>query len=167
MEWVGDALISVLVAERIVEGVGDTSDTGEAIEANDATIGPADSTLDEVRARILAERRRLQSLVDSLTANFDDLTEAADASPPDDEHDPEGHTIAYERSQLSARRTDYLRTIDELAAAELRLGDAGAGLCAQCEEPIPHERRVAVPTTTRCVRCASVGSSYSRVRVHP
>ena len=115
------------------------------------------SGLDEVRTRIVAERRRLQSLVDSLTANFDDLTEAADASPPDDEHDPEGHTIAFERSQLTGRRDGCLRAIAELAAAEIRLGDAQSGLCEGCGDPIPHERRLAVPTTTRCVECARPG----------
>ncbi len=165
---VGDPGCRLRIAERIVGGVGDTGEANDANDANDASVNDtAESGVDEVRARIAAERRRLQSLVDSLTANFDDLTEAADASPPDDEHDPEGHTIAFERSQLSARRSDYLRTIDELAAAELRLGYARAGLCDRCGEPIPHERRVALPTTTRCVGCASVGSSYSRVRVHP
>ena len=111
----------------------------------------------QVRTRILAERRRLQSLVDSLTASFDDLTEAADASPPDDEHDPEGHTIAFERSQLTARRDGYLRAIADLDAAESRLDDAGAALCEGCREPIPHARRLAVPSTTRCVGCARPG----------
>ncbi len=113
--------------------------------------------LDQVRTRIVAERRRLQSLVDSLTANFDDLTEAADANPPDDEHDPEGHTIAFERSQLTGRRDSCLRAIAELAAAEIRLDDARSALCQGCGEPIPHERRLAVPTTTRCVECARPG----------
>lgn len=112
---------------------------------------------DQVRDQIIAERRRLQSLVESLTANLDDLTKAADASPPDDEHDPEGHTIAFERSQLTGRRDSYLRTISELDAAEARLDDPQAALCQACAEPIPHERRLAVPTTTRCVECARTG----------
>ncbi len=42
----------------------------------------AERAREEVRARIHTERHRLQLLVDSLTANFVDLTEAADASPP-------------------------------------------------------------------------------------
>ena len=95
----------------------------------------------------------------SLEASFADLTEAADASPPDDEHDPEGHTIAFERSQLAGRRDTYLRDIAELAAAEIRLDDARSALCDTCGEPIPLERRLAVPTTTRCVDCAGAGPS--------
>jgi DnaK suppressor protein len=117
------------------------------------------SGLDEVRKQIRAEQRRLQSLVESLTANFDDLTEAADASPPDDEHDPEGHTIAFERSQLSGRRSEYLHAIAELAADEVRLDDAQSSLCNVCGAPIPHERRMAVPTATQCVECARKSQS--------
>lgn len=124
---------------------------------DDCAVDGTDPGLDQVRTRINAERRRLLSLVDSLTASFDDLTEAADASPPDDEHDPEGHTIAFERSQLTARRDGYLRAIADLAAAEIRLNDARSALCEGCGDPIPHERRLAVPTTTRCVECARPG----------
>ena len=112
---------------------------------------------DSVRIRIIAERRRLQSLVDSLTVNFDDLTAAADANPPDDEHDPEGHTIAFERSRLAGQRDQYIRTIAQLVVAENRLDDAASAICDGCGEQIPHERRLAVPTTTRCVRCAQPG----------
>jgi DnaK suppressor protein len=117
------------------------------------------SRVDDVRARIRADRRRLQSLVDSLEASFADLTEAADASPPDDEHDPEGHTIAYERSRLTGQRDTYLRNIAELTAAEMRLDDVRSALCDGCGEPIPFERRLAVPTSTRCVACAQTGTA--------
>jgi DnaK suppressor protein len=117
-------------------------------------VSGSDSDIDDLRLRIHAERQRLQALVDSLTANFADLAEAADASPPDDEHDPEGHTIAFERSQLTSRRDEYLRTIAELAEAERRLDDVEAAVCQSCGDEIPHERRLAVPTATRCVNCA-------------
>ena len=123
-------------------------------------MGEAERRLDEVRSRIHIERRRVQSLVDSLTASFADLTEAAEASPPDDEHDPEGHTIAFERSQLTGRRDEYLRVISELAAAEIRLDDARSALCERCSQPIPHERRLAIPTTTLCVDCARPGPPH-------
>ncbi len=122
-------------------------------------VEPSESEL-EVRAQIAAERRRLESLVESLTASFNDLTDAADVSPPDDEHDPEGHTIAFERSQLTSQRDTYLRTLAELAAAEIRLDDAQPAVCDRCGQPIPHERRLAVPTTTRCIDCARPGGPH-------
>ncbi len=109
---------------------------------------------DELRTQIRSELRRLHALVDSLEANVTDLMEAANASPPDDEHDPEGHTIAFERSQLTGRRDEYLRTIADLVAAETRLENERSALCEVCGDPIPHERRLAVPTTIRCADCA-------------
>ncbi len=149
-------------AKGISTGVGaPTNDNGSVIPNDglnsDDGLNRNESGLDEVRAHMIAERRRLQSLVDSLTANFDDIAEAADASPPDDEHDPEGHTIAFERSQLTGRRNEYLQAIEELNAAESRLDDARSALCDDCGQPIPHERRLAVPSTTRCVECARTG----------
>ncbi len=122
-----------------------------AVEATEA------SGNEQLRAQIISERRRLQALVDSLTASFTDLTEAADDNPPDDEHDPEGHTIAFERSQLANRRDEYTRTIAELQTAEDRLGDAGSALCEGCGESIPLDRRLAIPATTRCITCAQQG----------
>jgi DnaK suppressor protein len=113
-----------------------------------------DQVRDELRARIHTEQHRLQQLVDSLDKSFADLTEAADASPPDDEHDPEGHTIAFERSQLTSRRDGFLRSIAELEAAAARLDDPESALCLGCAEPIPHERRLAMPSTSRCIDCA-------------
>jgi DnaK suppressor protein len=109
---------------------------------------------EEVRTQIEGDRRRLQALVESLNASFADLAEVADLSPPDDEHDPEGHTIAFERSQLTGLRDAYLRSIEELNAAEQRLDDARSALCSRCQQRIPLERRLAVPTTTLCVDCA-------------
>ncbi len=113
---------------------------------------------DQLKSRIRIERDRLLALVDSLKANVDELTDAADANPPDDEHDPEGHTIAFERSQLTSRRNGYLRTIAALEVAEDRLDEAQTGSCESCGEPIPLERRLAVPTTNQCVVCAGSGA---------
>lgn len=115
----------------------------------DATEGEPE----QLRAQIIAARLRLQSLIESLTENFDDLTEAADLSPPDDEHDPEGHTIALERSRLTGQRDEYRKAIVALNAAEANLDDPHFAQCAECGETIPLERLLAVPTTSHCVRC--------------
>ena len=130
---------------------------GSVALGDNGDVERSDVGIEALRTRIRDERRRLVSLVASLTATFDDLAEAADASPPDDEHDPEGHTIAFERSQLTGRRDGYLRVIAELAEAEGRLDDARSASCEECREPIPLERRLAVPTSTRCVACAQPG----------
>lgn len=44
---------------------------------------------------------------------------------------------------------------DELARLRARSGPAGAGLshCAECEEPIPEARRLAIPGVKLCIHC--------------
>ena len=46
---------------------------------------------------------------------------------------------------------------DELARMRARSGPAGESLshCAECEEPIPEQRRLAIPGVKLCVDCAA------------
>lgn len=72
----------------------------------------------------------------------------------DDEHDPEGATIAFERSQIAAlvRQTqDHLAEID---AAVKRLDTGTYGTCERCGEAIGAERLGARPTARTCIQCA-------------
>ena len=48
-----------------------------------------------------AERAQARSLLAALTGDYDAIVEASRGSNADDEHDPEGATIAYERAQVS------------------------------------------------------------------
>ena len=109
---------------------------------------------DDVLAGIAAEQARLTALVQSLTAGFAEIAAASEESPPDDEHDPEGQTVAFERAQISGLLDQYRRELTALAAAAIRVRSDGSGDCTDCGGSIPLERRLAVPTTTRCVGCA-------------
>ncbi len=83
------------------------------------------------------------------------LVEASLDSNADDEHDPEGATIAFEREQLSAaleRTRAALARIDQ-AQSELEAGRYG--LCSGCGEPIAVARLEARPLATHCNNCAS------------
>src|ERR1700761_3059547 len=72
---------------------------------------------------------------------------------PDDEHDPEGSTIGFERARVSAL-LDHARR--QLEALDRRaLGD-DTGACVHCGGPIGDERRAALPATGRCVECAGL-----------
>ncbi|MGL5815999.1 MAG: TraR/DksA family transcriptional regulator [Phycicoccus sp.] len=86
------------------------------------------------------------------------LHAASRDSNADDEHDPEGQTIAYERSQLSALIGSAQRRLVELDAAAARLADGTWGRCETCAEPIPAARLDARPTARTCVRCAARAS---------
>ncbi|QEW00257.1 molecular chaperone DnaK [Microbacterium caowuchunii] len=78
-----------------------------------------------------------------------------DPAGGDDEHDPEGATLADEWSRLEGLRIGALRELSEIDAALGRLRDGTFGICVRCGAPIPVERLRARPTATMCVPCAS------------
>ncbi|MBD3782743.1 MAG: TraR/DksA C4-type zinc finger protein [Micrococcales bacterium] len=82
------------------------------------------------------------------------LVAASVDSNADDEHDPEGQTIAYERSQLAALTAGLRAHLGELDAALVRVEEGRYGLCTVCGEPIPDGRLEARPTARTCVRHA-------------
>ena len=92
--------------------------------------------------------------VATLEADLRSLFEASRSSNADDEHDPEGTTIAFERAQLIAvlEATRHRVAELELAVERARTGDYGR--CERCGEPIPAERLAARPAARTCVTCA-------------
>jgi DnaK suppressor protein len=115
----------------------------------------SDSPLRLHEARLREERERAIWLIAKLTGDFDAVVEASREVATDDEHDPEGATIAYERAQLDAILTKNRTHLAELDLALIRLGDESYGTCQECERPIPPERLEAQPAATSCVVCAS------------
>ncbi len=113
---------------------------------------PADpaaaARLSELRATAL---RRASSL----EVSFDAVVEAASDVATDDEHDPEGHTIAWERQQLAGLLDETRSTLDAIDAAERRLEAGTYGICSTCGCTISDARIVALPTTETCVGCAT------------
>ena len=110
-----------------------------------------------VDSRGLLEAMREQTLrrLAGLTGDFDGVVAASRDSNADDEHDPEGATIAFERSQLAAlvqQAQDHLAEID---AAIDRL-DAGIyGVCENCGQPISTGRLDVRPVARMCIGCES------------
>jgi RNA polymerase-binding transcription factor DksA len=101
------------------------------------------------------QRRATRQRVADLHRSFDDIAASVDTANTDDEHDPEGATLAFERAQVASLLTEARLRLDALDAAARRL-DAGVyGACDGCGEPIGAERLGALPEATRCVRCAS------------
>ena len=82
------------------------------------------------RARLAAERQAVSGRLEALHGDFDAMVATSEGSNADDEHDPEGSTIAYERSQLSALMEQAERHLTEIADAEawLATGTYGARL---------------------------------------
>ena len=58
--------------------------------------------VEDVRRRLAEEREQTQARLASLTGDHDAIVAASLDTNADDEHDPEGATIAFERSQIGA-----------------------------------------------------------------
>ncbi len=98
-----------------------------------------------------AERSRTMSRLAALRSDFAGIVAASESSNADDEHDPEGATIAFERSQVGALIRAAERQLTEVSAAVDRLEDGTYGVCEACGQPIAPGRLEARPTTRTCV----------------
>jgi len=97
---------------------------------------------------------RLDEQIDALSRRFDDIVEAAELTNTDDEHDPEGATIAFERSQVTSLLRQSASDRAALRDTLDRLDDPAYGTCEVCAEFIGAERLLALPATKRCVSCS-------------
>lgn len=107
-----------------------------------------------VREVLRAERQTTLARIGALAGELDDIVTASAGSNIDDEHDPEGSTIAFERAQIATLLREaraYLGELDR-AAARLEAGDYWA--CERCGGPIAEERLAARPASRTCVGCA-------------
>ena len=105
--------------------------------------------------RLAEERRTTAERLEALRREFGQVVEATVDANSDDEHDPEGSTIAYERSQVAALISQAEQHLVDLDAAEARLADGTYGKCVVCGRAIPEERLEARPTATTCVEHAA------------
>ena len=102
-------------------------------------------------ARLAAERELLLTRITQMDDDMGSLVAASVDSNADDEHDPEGQTIAYERSQLGALTDRAREHLAEVDAATARVAAGTYGVCAVCGQPIDPERLDARPTAATCV----------------
>ena len=89
----------------------------------------------------------------ALEAQAHEIAEARRDSNVDDEHDPEGSTIAFDHAQTAALARDAAQRLAEIDAARERVDDGTYGLCASCGRPIGAGRLEARPTALLCVDC--------------
>ena len=109
---------------------------------------------DELRRRLSELRATSLERADRLAASFADIVEGASDVATDDEHDPEGHTIAWERQQLAALIDEARQTAVALNAALRRTDEGTYGRCTACGDEINAARLEALPATATCISCA-------------
>ncbi|GAB3493520.1 TraR/DksA family transcriptional regulator [Flexivirga lutea] len=118
-------------------------------------LNAAGEALEAQRAETL---RRLRGLEES----FADIVDAAQDSNLDDEHDPEGTTIAASRALVSSLSDADRRQLHDIDAAIARVRDGSYGRCEECGKPIDAGRLEARPTATRCIECARAAGKPRR-----
>lgn len=107
-----------------------------------------------IRANTAAERR--------LLLQYEQVVAASESSNADDEHDPEGSTIAFERQQVVALLDQVRRTGEALRQAAADVRDGTYGRCEECGGVIAPARLQARPQARTCIGCARLAG-----RRHP
>jgi DnaK suppressor protein len=107
------------------------------------------------REVLLAQRARAMVRIAALEREFAVIAEAASAGGTDDEHDPEGATLAYERQHAAALLEQAREQVAAVDAALSRLAAGRYGVCDRCGQPIGDDRLAARPVAVTCVRCAA------------
>lgn len=110
----------------------------------------------EARTLLQAEREETEQRLAGLTSTFGDIVADSAGSNADDEHDPEGATIGFERSQVGALIAQARAHLAELDAAEERIREGSYGVCERCRRPIAPGRLEVRPVARTCVECAGV-----------
>ena len=105
------------------------------------------------RSALADLHRRTTERLTALTGDHAGMVEASKDSNADDEHDPEGSTIAFERSQVGALVAEARSQLAEIEAALGRLDDGTYGTCEVCGRPIPEARLEARPVARTHVDC--------------
>jgi DnaK suppressor protein len=103
---------------------------------------------------LLAERAAVLSQIEALTREFEGVVDASRSSNADDEHDPEGATIAFERQQVVALLEQARSRLADVDAALARREAGGYGVCESCGRQIAPERLAARPAARTCIDCA-------------
>ena len=113
--------------------------------------------MEPAREVLLGERERARLRVAVLEREFAGLAEAASAAGTDDEHDPEGATLAFERQHAAALLEAAREQVMAVDDALRRLAEGRYGVCERCGQPIGAERLAARPAAVTCMRCAGGG----------
>lgn len=111
------------------------------------------------RSALTDERSEVEAQVASLSAQFDDFVESSAFGATDDEHDPDGSTVAFERAKIVALQSQAQGHLEDIAGALQRMENGTFGLCERCGLPIGDARLQARPRSGYCINCAQATPS--------
>src|ERR1700733_12976971 len=110
---------------------------------------------EDIRAVLLGAEEQVTAGLAALERDFRSSVAAADTANTDDEHDPEGATIAFERQHVAALIATAREQLGELGDALARLDEGSYGSCVRCGQDIGPERLAVRPAASLCIGCAS------------
>ena len=114
-----------------------------------------------IEALVFAEHQNAAASEESLVAEYAGIVDASVDANLDDEHDPEGATVGYERARVASLLRQARGRLSALAAARVRIRTGVYGDCGQCGQPISFDRLMAFPTAVTCVSCAKGSTRMS------
>jgi DnaK suppressor protein len=115
-----------------------------------------------VRDALVARRAEQRTRLAWMAAEFDEVASSAADANGDDEHDPEGSTVAFERARISALVAAARVMVDRLDAAVERIDHGTYGWCTRCGAAIDPERLAALAEGDTCLACALQARSDGR-----
>ena len=108
-----------------------------------------------LRVDLLAQQGETRGTIAQLGRDVHNVQRSRVDSSTDDEHDPEGTTLAFEQSQSSALLTQARERLQLVDDALDRIEGDDYGTCLNCGRPIGFARLTARPYTQHCILCAS------------
>ena len=100
--------------------------------------------------------------VAALASEVAGIVAASEGANADDEHDPEGSTIAFERARVDALLARARVDLGQLEQVGRRIDDGSYWTCTACGGPIAPERLEARPATATCIGCVPAVSPIGR-----
>jgi RNA polymerase-binding transcription factor DksA len=123
-----------------------------------------DGEQEALRAALTIEREKTAARLAGLERTFESVIESSALAPPDDEHDPEGATVGFERAQIAKLLQNDKAHLADLDRAIERLHAGVYGVCVDCGQDIAVERLVTLPAARTCAGCAFGAQSPLRRR---
>jgi DnaK suppressor protein len=114
-----------------------------------------------MRIHLVADREQARIVIERTHNEMAAFVLARNDAPTDDEHDPEGPTLAFERSQASAMLAQYVQHVADIDAALVRMDRGTYGLCTKCGNDIAVGRLQVRPQAPLCIACAERASRWN------
>ena len=107
--------------------------------------------------RLNSDRDQILGQVAQLEREFAAIVASASdgSAGGDDEHDPEGATVAFERQHVAALLDQARSHLAAIDVARRKLDAGRYEICDGCGGPSGAERLAARPAALTCIRCAA------------